>query len=361
MRKIYLQKIIQHGFESYCGKIDPRKLVRIAEQIKMGEVQDAQRPLNKKRVKEIATYVNAEMGILPNTLTIATKDNRIKIQKTDFDDAMYYCEVPDKEDEYKDYANSIVVMDGQHRLYSFLPDIELLPANEPFEIGFVLYDKPTLALQRRIFISCNEKQEKVAPNLLIWFREKLGMLKEEEKRYFTIVSTLANDYPLKGHVIMSAESLKNGVKSKEIMADLKKIKVLELSHSGVKLEDDQIISVIEEYLKAWEKVVGFEFATSSPNDAGVAVKMAGLKYMIYILPAIWDHSIKSREKFKEAFLVETIQKLISSFNVAYGDFFTDEELNKFFQSRTMINDLANRSIDIIKKFGSESFNPLHPG
>lgn len=358
MKKVYLQKIIQHGVTSYCGKIDPRALVRIAEQITMGEVQDAQRPLNKQRVKEIASYVNAEMGILPNTLTIATKSNKIKIQKTDFDDNLYYCELPDKENEYEEYANSIDVMDGQHRLYSFLPDMDLLPSNEPFEIGFVLYDKPSLALRRRIFISCNEKQEKVNPNLLIWFKEKLGLLKNEELRYFNIVSTIAKDYPLKGHVIMSAEKLKNGVKAKELMTDLKKIKILDFSQSGVKLDDSQIISLIEEYLRAWEKVVGFEFATSSPKDAGVAVKMAGLKYMIYILPAIWDHSIKSQKKFKDEFLVETIQKLISSFNVAYGDFFTDDELNKFFQSRTMINELANQSIDIIKKFGSESFNPL---
>ena len=137
MRKIYLQKITQHGVTSYCGKIDPRTLVRIAEKITMGEVQDAQRPLNKQRVKEIASYVNDSMGILPNTLTIASMSNKINIKKTDFDDNLYYCEFPDKEDEYEDYANAIDVMDGQHRLYSFLPDIDLLPANEPFEIGFV--------------------------------------------------------------------------------------------------------------------------------------------------------------------------------------------------------------------------------
>lgn len=358
MRRVYLQKIIQHGVVSYCGRIDPRELVRIAEKVTMGEIQDAQRPLNKKRVKEIASYVNADMGILPNTLTIATNSNKIQIKKTDFDDNLYYCELPNKEDEYDKFTNSIDVMDGQHRLYSFLPDMELLPANEPFEIGFVLYDKPSLALRRRIFISCNEKQEKVDPNLLIWFKEKLGLLNTEEVRYFNIVSTIANDYPLKDHVIMSAEKIKNGVKSKEIMADLKKIKILEFSQSGEKLSDSQIISLIEEYLTAWEKVVGFEFASSSPKDAGVAVKMAGLKYMIYILPAIWDYSINIKKKFKEAFLTETIQKLISAFGVEYENFFTDEDINKFFRDRTMIIELSNKSIDIVKKFGSESFNPL---
>ena len=161
MRRVYLQKITQHGVTSYCGKIDPRILVRIATRIEMSTTQTAQRPLNEKRVKEIASYVNEDMGILPNTLTIATKNNNIVIKKTDFDDELYYCDFPDKENEYDSYVDSIDVMDGQHRLYSFLPEIILLNANQPYEIGFTLFDKPSLQLRRRIFISCNEKQEKV--------------------------------------------------------------------------------------------------------------------------------------------------------------------------------------------------------
>ena len=57
MKKIYLQKITQYGTECYIGKIDPRSLVRVAEKIEMSAVQDAQRPLNEKRVKSIANYV----------------------------------------------------------------------------------------------------------------------------------------------------------------------------------------------------------------------------------------------------------------------------------------------------------------
>lgn len=358
MKKVYLQKITQHGTISYCGKIDPRILVRIAAKIEMSTVQDAQRPLNEKRVKEIASYVNDEMGILPNTLTIATRDNKISINKANIGEELYYCELPDTENEFAAYEESIDVMDGQHRLYAFLPNIGLLSDNDPFEIGFTLYDKPTLNLRRKIFISCNEKQEKVSPNLLLWFKEKLNMLTSDEKRYYSIVSGLANEYPLKGHVIMSAEKIKNGVKAKEIIADLKKVKILELSSSGSSLSNEQIISVIRTYLTAWEKVVGFEFAKSSSADAGVAVKMAGLKYMLYVLPTIWDYAITCHEKFKEEFVMNTIRKLISKFGVEYECFFIDKELNKYFRDRTMIMELSNQSIDIIKKFGSEDFNPL---
>ena len=64
------------------------------------------------------------------------------------------------------------VMDGQHRLYSFLSDYILLDENERYEIGFTLYVKPTIKERRGIFISCNEKQEKVSNNLLLWFKDQ---------------------------------------------------------------------------------------------------------------------------------------------------------------------------------------------
>ena len=51
MKRIYLQKITQHGEICYIGKIDPRELVKVCTKVEMSEVQDAQRPLNKKRVQ----------------------------------------------------------------------------------------------------------------------------------------------------------------------------------------------------------------------------------------------------------------------------------------------------------------------
>ena len=80
MKRIYLQKITQHSEICYIGKIDPRELVKVATKVEMSEVQDAQRPLNKKRVQDISNYVQDKNGILPNTLTIATKDNSFEIK-----------------------------------------------------------------------------------------------------------------------------------------------------------------------------------------------------------------------------------------------------------------------------------------
>lgn len=358
MQKIYLQKIVQYGNECYIGKIDPRILVRIATKIEMSTTQEAQRPLNEKRVKDIASYVKDDTGILPNTLTIATKNAKIKIEKCPELSEIMYAYFPSKEDEFEDFKDSIDVMDGQHRLYSFLPEIRLISDNVKYEIGFTLYDNPTLFQRRKIFISCNEKQEKVSANLLLWFREKLNMLSDDEKRFFGIVSQLSNDFPLKGHVITSAEKIKNGVKSKEITADLKHAKILELRSPNGSLSDNDIVTVIQRYLIAWQNVAAFDFATSSSKEAGVAVKMAGLKYMIYILPAIWDYSITCHEKFTQDFIERTLKKMIAKFGIESDKLFIDKDLNQYFRDRTMISNLAEQSIDFIKKFGSEDFDPL---
>lgn len=358
MQKVYLQKIIQYGNECYIGKIDPRLLVRIATKIEMSTTQEAQRPLNEKRVKDIAAYVKDDSGILPNTLTIATKNSKIKIEECPELPGILYAYFPDKEDEVEDYKDAIDVMDGQHRLYSFLPDIRLISDNDKYEIGFTLYDNPPLSQRRKIFISCNEKQEKVSANLLLWFKEKLNMLTDDEKRFFNIVSQLSNEFPLKGHVITSAEKIKNGVKAKEIIADLKHAKILEMTIPSGALTDEQIITVVRIYLMAWQNVAAFDFASSNSKDAGVAVKMAGLKYMIYILPAIWDYSINCHEKFTQAFVEKTLKKMIAKFGIENDQFFIDKEMNKYFRDRTMISNLAEQSVDYIKKMGSEDFDPL---
>ncbi len=357
MKKIYLEKIEQYGSECYIGKADPRIIVRMATKVEMGTVQSAQRPLNEKRVKEISNYVS-DKGILPNTLVLGTTNNTIKIKKCDEIEGLYYTEFPSLESEFESFKDTIDVMDGQHRLYSFLPEIRTIADNDKYDIGFTLYDKPNLQQRRKIFISCNEKQDKVSANLLLWFKEKLNMLSDDEKRTYNIVNKLSQEYPLKGHIIMGAEKIKNGVKSKEVIADLKKSGVLSLSTSGNILSDDQIVSVIRTYLSAWQDVVGFEFSSSTPKDSGVAVKMAGLKYMIYVLPSIWDYSIQCHKKFNNDFVSETLKKMISKFNVEHSDFFTDKELNKYFRDRTMISELADLSINIVKKLGSEDFNPL---
>ncbi|SHL55512.1 DGQHR domain-containing protein [Fibrobacter sp. UWH4] len=362
MRKIYLQKITQHDIECYIGCIDPRDLVRVATKIEIAKVQDAQRPLNGKRIKEIASYVSEKKGILPNTLTLATKDKFYQIRQHSSFKELYYIEFPDSEDEFKQYAESIDVMDGQHRLYSFAEKQRLIQDDEKFEIGFTLFIRPSLSDRRQIFISCNEKQEKVSSNLLMWLKEKLGMLRDDEIFLYSIVSKLSNEYPLKGHIIMNAEKVKNGVKAKELMGFLKQIKIRDLAIDSEPLTEDEIIHVICTYLIAWEDVVDFTFAPDAngkfkPN-AGVAVKTAGLKYMLLLLPTFWDRAVSMQKLFNAEFIQDTIKRFISSYAEERSLFFALDEHKKHFADRTAIQRFADEGIKKIKALNAGKFNPL---
>jgi len=357
MQRIFLQKITQHGTVCYIGKINPRDLVRVATKIEMSAIQDAQRPLNKNRVVDIAKYVNETDGILPNTLTIATRDNSFEIKESDTK-GIYYIDFPSKKNEFDQYQDKIDVMDGQHRLYSFLENLCLLHEDEPYEIGFTLYDKPLLNQKRKIFISCNEKQEKVSGNLLMWFKEKLDMLTEEERNFFNVVQQLSTSYPLKGHIIMSAEKITNGVKAKEVMAALKQANIHALQINGKTMTDEQKVTVLNRYFSAWEKFANFSFSESKTKDAGPALKMAGLKFMILLLPTIWNKALSQQKQFTEEFVKSMLNQLATVQGVEREKFFTCEEHKLKFRDRTVSDLFAQECIGKLSSLGSGSFDPL---
>ena len=265
---------------------------------------------------------------------------------------------PSEKDEFSKFTDAIDVMDGQHRLYSFLDSIRSISDNEPYEIGFTIYENPTLAEKRKIFISCNEKQEKVSGNLLMWFKAQLNMLTSDERNFYNLVSLLSQEYPLHGHIIMSAEKIKNGVKSKEVIAAIKQAGIHDLMAGGAYLTDDQKVKIISIYLTAWEKVVEFSFTESNAKTAGAAIKMAGLKYMLLLLPAFWDGAISAKRRFDSAYIEETLKKFIASCGIERDQFFVCDEHKMCFRDRTAVDLFAKQSIQKIKALDVEDFNPL---
>lgn len=358
MKKILLLKIVQYGYVCYIGAMDPRKLVKTAAEVKMSETQDAQRPLSEKRVKDIARYVDTNKGMLPNTLTIATKDNRLSVNPYPNVEGLFYMDFPETEEEFVKYKDAADVMDGQHRLYSFLPDIRTLSDNSQYEIGFTIYIMPTLNERRQIFVSCNEKQEKVSGNLLMWFREKLHMLSESEKNYYSLISNLNLNYPLQNRIIMSAERISRGFKADQMMDALKAAHIQDLAIGDTSLTEEQKVKVISLYLTAWENVCDFKFASSTAKTAGAAIKMAGLRFMLLLLQATWERAINLRRSFDLTFVEETLKQLIATYGVERELFFTYEEHKLWFRDRTAIIYAANIASNKIRALGSDNFNPL---
>ena len=168
MQKVLLTKVTQNGKTFYVGKADPRILVHLTDDIKVGDVQDAQRPLKGKHLQKVAKYVGEEKGILPTNIMISTKQANkhkkkievksepVKITTEDgqeFQTTQYYVCIPNKPDEYEEYTGTIDAIDGQHRLFSFKeefisPDLK---NDDIFEMTFALFETPTLKTRRELF------------------------------------------------------------------------------------------------------------------------------------------------------------------------------------------------------------------
>lgn len=367
MRRVYVEKITQYGVEYYIGKIDPRVLVRMAKELQVASTQDAQRPLQEKKLFQIRDHVFDE-GLLPNTLVLATCNDLIEFKKIDLvDDAgtdlnMYYFEVPVTEDEFIKYKDSIEAMDGQHRLYSFKEQYCKMNNNIDYEIGFTIFSLPSLKEQREIFLICNEKQDKVASNLLMYFKEKLSMLAGAEKKYYAIVNRLSseNKSPLQGRIIMSAEKIKNGIKAQQLIKVFDAVKISELSYSSngviTHLTDNQIFDMLCSYFKGWEKAISFKFSKPKKED-GAAYKIAGIRFMITMIDAFWDRSVKMKQKFSAEFVEQTIKQMLSIQGIAPTDLFTGDN-SDMFRERSNTVKYAETCAEIIKKIESQEFNPL---
>ena len=168
MQKVLLTKVTQNGKTFYVGKADPRILVHLTDDIKVGDVQDAQRPLKGKHLQKVAKYVGEEKGILPTNIMISTKQanehnkkievksESVKITTEDgqeFQTTQYYICIPNRPDEYEEYAGTINAIDGQHRLFSFKeefisPDLK---DDDIFEMTFALFETPTMKTRRELF------------------------------------------------------------------------------------------------------------------------------------------------------------------------------------------------------------------
>jgi len=168
MQKVLLTKITQNGKTFYVGKADPRILVYLTDDIRIGDAQDAQRPLKRKHLQRVANYVGKERGILPSNILISTKqankhNKRIEVKsesvnvttedREEFQTTQYYICIPDRPDEFEEYAGTIDAIDGQHRLFSFKEEFVSpdLKDDEIFEMPFALFETPTMKTRRELF------------------------------------------------------------------------------------------------------------------------------------------------------------------------------------------------------------------
>ncbi len=321
MKKMYLTKVKQFNEESYVGSIDPRKLVKMVDQtIEVGQVQEDQRPLDKKHIQDISEHVGEKRGLLPTSIIVGTKDKNklvVETEKSVTGETLYYMMIPDSKQELEEYANSIDISDGQHRVFAFSDTYrnQGLKDSDSYEVPVSFYITPQLITRQNLFYTTNAKQKPVPTNLLMWLRDQLKLLSKPEETYLPLVRLLntENASPLQGRIIMSAEKISKGYKAKEIVKILNKAKISEIGLiTSQEINNNQMTQILSDYLTGWE--MRYQLSFQHPGT-DTMTKISGLRYILLLFPTFTEIAISGKRKFDSDYVVEMIKELEVAKNV----------------------------------------------
>lgn len=383
MKKYNLMTVQQKNHIFYALVADPRIIVRLIKQYAAGQEQEIQRPWDMARVKDIAAYVagafsrkyhrtmggrpitRVACGVIPTAPILNIKDERLGIHRGSSGQA--WIELPDTEEEFADFVESVDVVDGQHRIRAFMDgvsDVQLSP-DTPYEMLFSVFDRLSSDMKEELFIVTNDEQKTVPENLLRKLKREMGLLSEIDDNLYTLFGAMnTEDYsPLKTRIALGGATVKKGYKESQLS------KILKLSGSYNKLTDmikdidgpqPAISQIISNYLTAWEEV----YKTWDPEahvtfrNPGVNytfTKIAGLRYILYLFSSVLEIIDKkkvngtldlSKDNFKS--IIQSLPDVIGVPNV-----FKAEELKPSFHSESATADLArNHGKDLTNRYTS---------
>ena len=230
--------------------------------------------------------------------------------------------IPETASELAKYKGTIDIIDGQHRLFSFSDSFRSidLKDSDVFEIAFCLFVTPKIRERQQLFMVTNEKQKAVSGNLLLWLREKLGLLEDNERRFYPIVNKKKKEdiSPLKGRIILSAEKISKGYKAKEVIKILGKT----FPENNVIIEqslptDDKKIDALCKYINGWEKYYDVSF--QHPGK-GTITKISGLRYIMWWFPTFWETAVTERKQFDDTYICTMIEEIEDSMDSEYKIF-----------------------------------------
>ena len=372
MKKVYVLPVRQYDTEFYLGSYDPRLLVKMADRsIDVGDVQEAQRPLDKRHLLEIADYAapkdrTKDAGLLPASVMLGTREkNKLNLEsETDGQgETRYFIRFPETPKELESYQNTIDIIDGQHRLFAFddrYRSVDLKDDME-YEMGFSLFITPSLRTRRLLFTITNEKQKAVSGNLLLFLKSKLGMLGTAEMRYLPLVQQLnsENRSPLKGRIIMSAERIPKGYKAKELIKILDKAKIGEITigNPPAALTLDQMLRTVSTYLSGWETYYDLSYQAPLKDTM---TKISGLRYILLLFSTFFDYAVHAKTPFNEALVRSLIQDLETVKGLGPDDTLFDSSLEFRGEGATVkmaLNDAAALKSHLASKM-TQGYNPI---
>ncbi len=133
-----------------------------------------QRLLDKKRAIEIANYIDSGLGTIPNSIVVSAQP----IAK--------FKELGNgKTIEFEDNPKSLLILDGQHRVYGFSM------AKSIVRVPVVIYNGLNRVEESRLFIDINTKQRPV-PNELLLDIKSLAQYESKDEDYLNKLFNLFN-------------------------------------------------------------------------------------------------------------------------------------------------------------------------
>jgi DGQHR domain-containing protein len=351
MKKYRLQEVRQKSSRFYSLVIDPRVIVKMIDEHKAGEVQVGQRPWDEKRVRDISKYVAGKFkdddnvkasGMIPNTPIINFKN---KVIKKDNDG--YFIELPSDKKEYRNFSNTIEIIDGQHRIRAFMSEyLDIAFSDDTaYEMIFSVHEKLSIKEKKELFMITNEMQVKVPPNLLRMFKRELDLLKKDEEVYDLVYSLSVEDFsPLKDRIIIGANKITKGYQESQISKILNKSKVFILL-KGANFDREIMAKILSNYLSAWEVAKDVSF-----RDPGkeTTTKISGIRYMVFLFPSIWN-ILKRRKKTAT---IENFTEIIEQIPDAteIEDVFSGENESLWFRGEGATIKLAQMHAEMLDHF-----------
>ena len=188
-----------------------------------------QRALDERRALEIASYIDNDVGTIPNSIVLSAQPAaELKIVGKG------------KTLEFEDTSGAFLILDGQHRVYGFSK------AKTSLRVPVVVYDGLSRKEETRLFIDINTKQRPVPPQLLLDIK-RLADIEDESEAILRDVFDLFNtnlDSALGGYM-SPAEAAKNRITRVTFNSSVKPI--LEMFAGR---ESDGIYSILNAYLSA---------------------------------------------------------------------------------------------------------------
>ncbi len=358
MRKYYLNKVEQNGKAFFVLISDPRVIVRMITSVKPGEEQKTQRPWNENRVKEIAKYVAGKfkddenkkaIGLIPNTPILNIKRGLELVSDKDGT----YIMLPETDDEYKRYENTMEAIDGQHRIRAFMKEYidESFSEKTRYDMVFTLFDKLSEREKKEIFMITNEKQVKVPGNLLRLFKRELDLLKGDEEVYDLVIELNNEDFsPLKGRIMIGAQRISKGYQESQLSKILNKSDTYKILDARG-FDRSTMTKIIANYLNAWEKA--YDVSYQDPGKETVT-KISGLRYIFYLFPACLE-ILGNRKKHAS---VEEFKKIVDMLPDAteVTDVFSDQTTNAFFRGEGATVQLAKDHVMRLKAYEQQHQN-----